>query len=130
MHRHRVPPIAVLLLGLLLGACTSWRPSTLSPRQLIVEERPVAIRITLADGERVVFDQPVVAADSVRSGEQCERTFTPEGRAQCRGVRAVALNDVQALDVQQPAALRTLVAITLAGVALYYGLLIAVFSTG
>jgi len=97
---------------------------------LIVEERPVAIRITLADGERVVFDQPVVAADSVRSGEQCERTFTPEGRAQCRGVRAVALNDVQALDVQQPAALRTLVAITLAGVALYYGLLIAVFSTG
>ena len=43
--------IAVLMLLLHLGACTTWRPVTLSPRQFIEEEQPDRIRVW-RQGER------------------------------------------------------------------------------
>ena len=106
--------VAILLLVLHLGACTRWEPTTLSPRALIDEEQPRAVRITRADGSRVALDHPLIRSDSIAvpPGE-CERVFTTDGRAECAGVTAVALNDIQTLDVRRSDGLRTLGAIAL-----------------
>ena len=49
--------IAALLL-VLLTACHSWRPTTVSPQQLIPEEQPSLVRVTLIDGETVTVRDP------------------------------------------------------------------------
>ena len=67
---QRVPsarsrPIGVLLLILHLGACTSWRPATVSPRQVMEDDEPEVVRITLTDGERVTLLSPEVRGDTI-----------------------------------------------------------------
>ncbi len=65
MRLHRYRPVALVLLVLHLGACTTWRPATVSPPQLIEEEEPGRVRITRTDGERVTIQDPEVRADSI-----------------------------------------------------------------
>jgi hypothetical protein len=114
MRLRRYRPIAILLLALHLGGCTRWEPTTVSPRVLIEEERPSAVRVTRADGTRVELDDPLIRADSISMPrEDCERAFTSDGRAACVGVTSVALDDVQALDLRRPDAVRTVAALVL-----------------
>ena len=65
----RKPPIArrfiAALLMVLLTACHSWRPTTVSPQQLIPEERPSRVRVTLTDGETVTVKDPTMRNDSI-----------------------------------------------------------------
>ncbi len=56
--------IAALLM-VLLTACHSWRPTTVSPQQLIPEERPSRVRVTLTDGETVTVKDPTMRNDSI-----------------------------------------------------------------
>ena len=50
MRLRRCRPLALSLLVVHLGACATWQPSTVSPRQLIEEERPPSIRVIRHDG--------------------------------------------------------------------------------
>ena len=65
----RKPPLArrfiAALLMVLLTACHSWRPTTVSPQQLIPEERPSRVRVTLTDGETVTVKDPTMRNDSI-----------------------------------------------------------------
>ncbi len=56
--------IAALLM-VLLTACHSWRPTTVSPQRLIAEDQPASVRVTLMDGERVTVRDPTVRNDSI-----------------------------------------------------------------
>ena len=56
--------IAALLL-VLLTACQSWRPTTVSPQGWTPEERPSSVRVTLMDGETVTVEDPTVRNDSI-----------------------------------------------------------------
>ena len=56
--------IAALLL-VLLTACYSWRPTTVTPQQLISEELPSFVRVTLSSGETIFFENPSVRNDSI-----------------------------------------------------------------
>ena len=56
--------MAVLLL-VLLTACHSWQPTTVSPQGWTPEERPSSVRVTLATGETVTIENPTVRNDSI-----------------------------------------------------------------
>ena len=56
--------IAALLL-VLPTACYSWRPTTVSPQQLIPEEQPSSVRATLASGEVITVRDPTMRNDSI-----------------------------------------------------------------
>ncbi len=56
--------IAALLL-VLLTACHSWQPTTVSPQGWTPEERPSSVRVTLATGETVTVENPTVRNDSI-----------------------------------------------------------------
>jgi len=60
-------PIAYALLLCYLAACTSWHVEEgVSPLQLISNQHPHVVRLTRADGSRMVLDQPrIVAGDSL-----------------------------------------------------------------
>jgi len=60
-------PIACTLLLCYLPACTSWHvENAVSPTQLISTKHPRVVRLTRADGSRMVLDQPRIAVgDSV-----------------------------------------------------------------
>ena len=77
---------AALLLALLTG-CNSWHPTTVSPRAVILEEEPSAVRITLANGAIMTVVGPVMRNDSIVSTED--------------GVAAVASRDVGSLEVRR-----------------------------
>ena len=65
MRLRRYRPMALVLLVLHLGACTTWRPATVSPQQLIREEQPSSVRITLTSGETITVIDPIVRNDSI-----------------------------------------------------------------
>ena len=64
MQLRRYRPMAVLLLALHLQACMSWRRTTISPAQLIAEEEPSSVRVTLANGSQLTLVDPTIRNDS------------------------------------------------------------------
>ena len=85
---------AALLLALLTG-CNSWHPTTVSPRAVILDEEPSAVRITLANGTIMTVVGPVMRNDSIVSTEA--------------GVAAVASRDVRLFEVRRFSAVKTIV---------------------
>jgi len=62
-------PIAGVLLLCFLAACTSWHvEKEVSPLQLISTKHPRAVRLTRADGSRIVLEQPRIAAGDSLTG--------------------------------------------------------------
>jgi hypothetical protein len=62
-------PIACALLLCYLAACTSWHvEKEVSPLQLISTKHPRVVRLTRADGSRIVLDQPRIAAGDSLAG--------------------------------------------------------------
>ena len=61
--------IAGALLLCYLAACTSWHvEKEASPLQVISTKHPRAVRLTRADGSRMVLDQPRIAAGDSMAG--------------------------------------------------------------
>ena len=62
-------PVACALLLCYLAACTSWHvENEVSPTQLISTKHPRVVRLTRADGSRMVLDQPRIAAGDSLAG--------------------------------------------------------------
>ncbi len=79
--------IAALLL-VLLTACHSWQPTTVSPQGWTPEERPSSVRVTLVTGETVTIENPTVRNDSIVGATDAS-------------VAAVASRDVRLLEVRR-----------------------------
>ena len=107
--RTRVPLsrrfIAALLLALLTG-CQSWQPTTVSPRAVILEERPSSVRVTLTNGAIMTVVDPAMRNDSIVSTEA--------------GVAAVASRDVRLFEVRRFSTVKT-IAFVFATVAMSLG---------
>ena len=95
MRLRRYRTVAVLLLALHVNACTTWRPTTVSPPQLLEDEAPSRVRITRLAGEQVTIEAPRIRADSV------------VGRGTAAPV-SVAVSDIQQIEVRRTSVLRTL----------------------
>ena len=57
--------IAALLLSVQLAGCHSWRARTTSPTQVVADEQPSKVRITLTGGTRLTIDDPTIRNDSI-----------------------------------------------------------------
>ncbi len=94
----RKPPLArrfiAALLMVLLTACHSWRPTSVSPQRLIAEDQPSSVRVTLMDDETVTIDNPTMRNDSIVGA-------TDAGRALTRRAVEVASRDVRLLEVRR-----------------------------
>ncbi len=77
--------IAALLL-VLLTACYSWQPTTVSPQQLIPEEQSSSVRATLTSGRTITVENPTMRNDSIVGATDT-------------GVAGVASRDVRSLEV-------------------------------
>lgn len=72
--------IAWVALVTCLPACSSWKVSTVPPAQLLADEPPAKIRITLADSSKVVLSQPELVEDTLvgQSGDHQMRVATAD----------------------------------------------------
>ncbi len=102
--------IAALLL-LLLTACHSWQPTTVSPQQLIPEEQPSSVRATLTSGEVITVENPTMRNDSIVGATDA-------------GVAAVASRDVRLFEVRRFSVGKT-IGLSAGLVVLAWGLVIA-----
>jgi len=110
VHRCR-RPVGVLVAGLALTSCATWQPTTVPAPQVIEEEHPSSVRLTLSSGERVILDQPEARADSIVGTEVTETQ-----------PRSVPLSQVRQVDVRRTnvaAAIFTTVPLALAAIILY-----------
>ena len=115
----RCRPVALLMLVTFLSGCTTWRPTTLSPAQVIEEGGASSIRVTRSDGTQVTVARPVVRNDSIAALEQaCQNSSVAGGRFGCQEVMRtiVPLDDVAGVEVRRWSLGRTtlLVALLLA----------------
>ncbi len=109
--------IAALLL-VLLTACHSWQPTTVSPQQLIAEEQPSSVRVTLMNDETITLEYPTMRNDSIIGVVPYLTGYS----------RTVAVSDVSGVEVRQLNAGRTTVlSLLLAGVAAF-GIALANYS--
>ena len=102
MRLHPYRPLALALLVLHLSACTTWQLTNVSPSQMIVDEQPSRLRITLMDGERVTLNHVEARADSVVG----EETITADVGFDCQ-LRSVAFSDIRQMEIGRNHALRT-----------------------
>ena len=105
--------VSLLLLAAYLPACTAYHQTDASVAQLTASPKPVdRIRVTKLDGTRVQIWGPRVALDSVIGMNQAPGKET--GRV------AIALADIQSLEVKEVDALMTGVGVvgTLVGISL------------
>ncbi len=104
--------IAALLM-VLLTACHSWQPTTVSPQQLIPEEQPSPVRFTLTNGETVTIKDPTMRNDSIVG------VTDADGALRTSAV-GVALRDVRSLEVRHfSVAKTTILAVPLIGLVVY-----------
>ena len=57
--------IACILLPCYLVACTSWKTQEPTPEQVIAEEQPDKVQVTLTDGSKLVLEEPAVSGDTL-----------------------------------------------------------------
>ncbi len=76
-HRQLQRVIACILLPCYLLACSSWKTLEVSPVQVISEEHPNKVRLTLTDGSTVVLEQPVVSGDTLTGVGEGEHVTIP-----------------------------------------------------
>ena len=57
--------VTAALLLVLLSACQSWRPTYVSPQQLIPVEQPSSVRITARGGARATLGYATTRNDSI-----------------------------------------------------------------
>ena len=57
--------IAALLLAVHLTGCHSWHTATMSPAEVITDEQPSTVRVTLTDGTRLTVDDPTIQNDTI-----------------------------------------------------------------
>jgi hypothetical protein len=57
--------IACILLPSYLVACTTWKTQEASPQQVLAEEQPDKVQVTLTDGLQLVLEEPAVSGDTL-----------------------------------------------------------------
>lgn len=84
--------VCTLMLALQIAGCTSWRVQQPSPAGLLGDKPPHQVRVSLADGRRIVVTSPQLSADTLRgrSGRDSVRFSVGE-------IRSVAVRHTDAL---------------------------------
>jgi hypothetical protein len=104
----RCRAVLLLVLVLYLGACTTWRVSTVGPRQAI-EAQPDRVRVTLLDSTTVVVDRPVVVNDSVATVSlACQEESPGQRTCMMMPTTVLPLSEVVALELRRYQLGRTL----------------------
>jgi len=112
---------AALLLPLLLGAgCATWQIEPVAPESLFAEGETGALRVTRADGSRVIVEHPVLRADTL---------FGIVHGTEGRDIR-IPVTDVRQLETGGFNAGRTFLLFLAAGAAALAGVLIWLASAG
>ena len=114
MRLRRYRPVTVLLLALHLQACMSWRPSVVSPEQVVEEG---SFRVTMADGLRLEVRNATIEDDSLRADRLCRDIECPGGVAPRV---TIALDDVQELETRRFNVVKT--GLWLGALGLVYGI--------
>ena len=86
--------IACILLPCYLVACTSWKTQEASPQQVLADEQPDKVRVTLTDGSQVVLAEPAISGETL--------TGSADGQQ-----RSIPLADVADVEVKKTEALLT-----------------------
>jgi hypothetical protein len=103
------------LVILCLAGCTTWGPTTMSPRQLVQEQQPGHIRVLRTDGTHVDMREPWLAMDSVVGIVRGRRGVPATGgTARRRNVAfvdtvSIALTDISAVETRRRSVGRTVV---------------------
>jgi len=58
--------LSCILLPAYLSSCTAWHVQSASPEQVITEDQPSKIRVTLTDGSALEMEQPRIVGDTLR----------------------------------------------------------------
>ncbi len=118
MKLRRYRPVSVVLLVLHIGACTTWQPVRVNPRQFIEEKQPSEVRVTSPYWRSIVVSSPAIVNDSIAGvPDSCESpVFDEEGRRVCvTPTTLFAVSDVGRVETQRVSAPRTALAILAGG---------------
>ena len=106
--------IACIMLPCYLVACTAWKTQEASPQQVLADEQPDKMRVTLSDGSQVVLEEPVISGDTLTGVAEGQQTSIP-------------LDDVADVEVRKAQTLLTVGVVVLGTAAVLFGLAVIAF---
>jgi hypothetical protein len=95
MNTRRRQFIGWMLLSVYLTSCSSWHVQPVSPEQVVSEDQPSEVRVTLVDSSQFVMKEPRVSGDTLSglvSG----------------GQQDILLSDISRMEVKRGNVLKTL----------------------
>ena len=100
MRARRI--LSCLLLPAYLSSCTAWHVQGAGPAQVVEEEHPSQLRVTMVDNSEVLLDEPYVSGDTLIGRE---RDLTAFGSIyddpKSLPVRRVLLSDISHVAIQK-----------------------------
>jgi hypothetical protein len=130
LRRHSIAfrATASILLISYLPACTGWHTQSATPEEVVTTKHPEQVRITRQDGSQIKLLQPFIKADSVigyyagapKSAQPQAEYGKPEISAavtpdSLKGRVAIALADVQTVEVEQVDPVKTVLLVGAVG---------------
>lgn len=91
-HRSRGVAVSALVLAAAAAGCTHWKTQSVTPREVIAARHPERVRVSGADGRRVVLERPEIVGDTLYGAM---RGRGPSARP------AVALPDIETLAIRR-----------------------------
>jgi hypothetical protein len=110
---------ALLMLALHLTGCMTWKPVTVSPRQLIEEQQPERIRLVQADGRQLDLIDPRLDGDTITAPDRSLRKHTRSGLRYDTTVR-IALTDVTAVETRGYSATGVAIGVVITPAAIFF----------
>lgn len=95
VRRRGVGFFLLILLAIQVSGCASWKVAPGPPAQVIAEEQPSRIRVILEHRDTLVFEDPIVDADTLA------------GFVEPMGPTRVPLSHVTLLQLRKTSALKT-----------------------
>jgi len=100
MRARRI--LSCLLLPAYLSSCTAWHVQGANPAQVVEQEQPSQIRVTMVDHSEVLLDEPYVSGDTLIGRERDLTSFgsiydDPKSLA----VRRILLSDISHVAIQK-----------------------------
>jgi hypothetical protein len=87
-------PAVLLVLSTIVGGCTHWKTQSVFPAEYVVAQQPPVVRVSRADGKRLVLHRPEVIGDTMyglQRNRKADRSTRP----------AVALSEIDAIAVRR-----------------------------
>ncbi|MDH4063463.1 MAG: hypothetical protein OEW19_03620, partial [Acidobacteriota bacterium] len=105
---RRCRAFVALFTALSLPACSTWSTQSRPPQEIVLSQQPDQVRLSLADGSRLIVYHPAIDGDRLVAWTRSDRSGSPDA--------SIPLAEIRSVEVHKISPGRTVAAVVAVGV--------------